>query len=410
MWFPEEIFTTWEDEPHFALPKRRMNIESLRDSADDVDNRLSPDEKMNLDSCLSKQLHSKTALYLAIEATKDWKFNNIRTNVDSAIINLLDGGTTGFKRKAKDRLYSLSDIFQFVDPKSLDQQDEALEIAESKNYKLLSIIVEEIAKNDYCLNKMTIEGIKSRVEAKEIDIDLVEEIELLKQIEAISTFANSRLGKAEKMLSITQGNDVLFALALCMKNKGKIEKIRLEKETLSQSIRRYCYIMSGLTSSMADISGLAKGNRPLERVLNDLSSIRFKDESSRLITAKALTHNDFGFEPEIYLDLSAKDFKDSLSSEEDLYLDAFYKAELFDEIPENEISSFKNPIKIIMDKKEYAIDTPESIKAFQKDFETKIKRRKTEFNKNLFLSRVFDSEKGKKLIRNIFDKYCGVKE
>ena len=213
LWFPEELFSTWEDEPYSSLPKRTISAESLRDVSSDVDDKLLPEEKERMTACLQKQIHAKVASYLAIEATKDWKLGTIKANIDSAIIELLDAGTYGFKRLAEEKLDAMADIFQFVDPNAFEQKDSALEDPTSEAHLILRAIFEELARASFRFDKETLKAnetilrIKDRLEPGELGTDMIGFFDLSVQLDSINTYINSRLGNAEEMLSATKGND-----------------------------------------------------------------------------------------------------------------------------------------------------------------------------------------------------------
>ncbi len=407
LWFPEEIFSTWADEPYASMAKRTINTDSLRTASSNLDELLDPDKQSALRACLLKQMHAKVASYLAIEATKGWQIKTVKSNVDSAVIELLDAGTGAYRRQAEEKLDSLSKIFQFVNPCAFKQRDSALEDPLSEGHRILCAIFEEIAQNDYRLDKETIRRIKEHLE-QELGTDIIGFSDLAGKLDAICTFANSRLGNAEEMLSATKGNDVLYALAICVKNKGKIEHVKLETVEMSQSVRRYTYIIAGLVASMADINGSVKCNRALEKNLSDVCAIRFVDDEVALIVPMPFAQESFGIVPEVHISVTELEFKNHLETSDDSSLEALYKSEFASPDLEKEVFSYKIPISIIMDGKEYVIDTPDSINEFKKEFERKLTRKKTELNKNLFLSWIFKNETGRKRIREVFEKFRGI--
>ena len=408
LWFPEEIFSTWTDEPYTSMAKRTINTDSLRTASNSLDEMLDPVKQNMLRACLLKQMHAKAASYFAIEATRGWQIETVKSNVDSAIIDLLDAGTGVYRRQAEEKLDSLAEIFQFVNPCAFEQRDSALEDPLSEGHRILCAIFEEIAQNDYRLDKETIRRIKEHLEPGELGTDIFSFSDLASQLDAICTFANSRLGNAEEMLLATKGNDVLYALAICAKNKGKIEHVKLETVEMSQSVRRYAYIIAGLVASMADINGSVKCNRALEKCLSDVCASRFVDDDVALVVPMTLAQESYGIVPDVQISVTAQEFKNYLDTSDDSCLEALYKSEFASAVPEKEISSYKIPITIIMDGKEFVIDTPDSINEFKKEFERKLTRKKTEFNKNLFLSWIFENEAGRKRIREVFDKFRGI--
>ena len=408
LWFPRDIFSTWADEPYCSLPQKTINIDWLSSASHNVGDLQDHETEEEAFLCLQRQIHSKTAAFLAIEATKEWRYASTKANVDSAIISMLDAGTNTFKNAAEAKLCQIADLFQLVDTETFEQKDQALEDPSSEEYKLLHLILDEIAKHGFRLDKDVINSIKEQLSPDNIivhGLDIIRSFELSAPLEAISTYAGSRIGNAENMLAETKANDILYALALCVKNKGRIDLIRLETAEMSQIVRRYAFIIAGMTGDMADISGNEKSNRPLDKTLGDIYSHKFSDDSAILVAAKSLAQEDYGIDPQIAITVDEQEFRQQIQDAEYERNYNLYKAE-FSDIPEKEVSAFAYPVTIEMDGKTYTIQTPDDAEAFKKELDKKVGRKtSTKFSKALFLKRIFEKEEDR--LREVYDKYHG---
>lgn len=406
LWFPTDKFTEW-DSPEFAyIPKRSINTSSLREISINLDKEIEQ-KKVHLDYLVQLRAHVKTAAYLAIEATEKWKIGKLETNVDSAIIHKMDNQNKTLMSAAVNKLDEIADVLTLANPEAFESIDRALDDESSVDFYLLKTILSEIADNSFKLDKETLIKIKEKIDSPEAGISMLDAESCSMLFDSICTFANARIGKSEQMLSATKDEVILYALALCYKNKGKIDLVKLETAEMTQDVRRYAYIISGLAANMASISGDKKSDAVLEKRLSDIVSTTYIDDDGILISLREDQCNEIGITPHIRLNVTSEEFKDHLiETAPPESLKALYESEMKDLISEKDISSFKNPIVIMMDGKNYTITDFNEADKFIKDFNKKKNKRKLEFNRDLFISKVLENHEFDNEINSIYEKFC----
>lgn len=405
LWFPEELYSLWSDEVFYNMPLRSISTSQLRECATSLDEHAEGEEGNAVRRILERRMHGKAAAYFAIDASKKWNGKNVVSNLDGALLRFLDDEAGTFFAVAQDKISVLADMFSFVDRNEFAQTDDALEDACSQNNMLLNSIFDAIAEHGYKIDKEVVAKIGEYVDQHVVSENMFEQTSVSTQMDEIKRFTASRLGDVRLMLEKTKDNDLMYALALAVKNKGRVELLHQETAEMSDRARRYAYIISGFTSGMASVPGEIKCNRPLEKRISNKIAFSTFDTANSLYIPKLIRPEDCGIVLDCRISVNGDVFKGCIETATEENAQALYEREFNEIIAFEDVSTFKNPIKVNLDGKEYLLSSITEADRFKKEIDKKVSRRKMEFCKELFIEKILGEFK--RQLVEVYERYTG---
>lgn len=277
LWFPQDLFARMDGgEPNCHLTK-----EVLTFASSEADSFLTLEDIASIRKSVLVRDKEKAAAYYMVEGTKDWNCNGIRTNVDGALIRLLDGDGHVLEDAAKMGAHEVADKSSTFDTNSfLAKQDSALEAGEDSLQNVILVKIKELllanTENpfvDQDLFRLMAQSIKSVfIEKKELD-------GISEGLKAINDYVYLRTEYDwDATLNNLGESSVLRSLLVFLNQSRNIDFLRNVCEDVPQEERRYAYMMFGWYHGMASVDGAMKCNRQLERRLSDIVVSQFPND------------------------------------------------------------------------------------------------------------------------------------
>ena len=425
LWFPEELFSTWETKEYRTLNIKSLDVNVFAVFSQMIDDRYA-DEFDTLERLIRKQLSVKAAGYHFIKGTENWISNDskLKSNVDGSLVAFMDidKSEKSFLKYAEEKLQNISGIFKQINSNTLEALDPVLfedQKKDCENHELFKIITEcilrfvESAHNDIPnVFPEIFNNIKDHYVLKD---------HIYKIICAIEDFYNSQSYSVtvDSILSLAEDYPVLKALFIFSVEHNDLDTLERACIKLSQEERRYCFIMYGLLFGMPNVDGYQKDNKLLESYLERIVLERYHDEKEYLIRKTSNNSTDKNGNPGICIEpsFSLLMSKDEISSCIKAELDDDGLRKLYDDlfatdIPIKVVSSYKNPVEIVIrsrsnkeQKKSYPIEKEEDIEKQLNNVQNIIKKtfnnRAVEFNAQIFKER-FDSD----MFEKVYSRFC----
>lgn len=419
LWFPEDLYSTWSEEPI----NETVTLEMLRRLSEEADEKLSEENKKKIWDVVTKRLRLKAASYYAVEATSDWSIGTLKTNIDRTLVNLLDENNE-LSDCVKTTLGDNITAFE-------QQKDRVLDSSENDDIdkKIFTIITEEILSSTKVKGKVS-EQTFNDIGGKCLDVAGESNSTVAKALQTIKTFLSSNMDPDEALKQIGP-HDVLRAFMLFMDQQENADFLKRASTKLSQNERRYAYIMYGLLNGMYEVDRSYKSNRALEHQIESVVMRKLSDEwlvsrpcdkaTSVFMAGDAVKEGAvYGIKPVInkWFDLKTS-HKILMSITDGKLLEKIYEAMIKsikdDPIPEQDIYSLKEPITISVQIGEktaetFVINRKADAKDFGKKIERLVKKEKEDFNAEGFKRYLADVDRYKKFYRkntDLIQDICG---
>lgn len=411
LWFPEDLYSVWHDEPI----SEKLTVDKVRTLSEAVDAKLDDEKKKTVINVVNKRLRQKAASYYAVEATSDWSVNSLKTNIDSALIGILDDDNK-LQNCVKAALGDMADSFD-------EQPDVVLGLsADGIEKRLFSVITDTI---------LTCTDVRGRVSGEQFNeigrkcLDVAGESEptVATALQTIKTFLGSTMDPDEALKAIGP-HDVLRAFMIFLDQQENSDFLKRAASKLSQTERRYAYIMYGLLNGMYEVDRNYKSNRALEHQIEKKIMKMYSDEwliscssseetSAFMLGEKAQDGAVFGIKPVIskWYDVeTSHKLLMGLTDEkalESIYM-AMSKSMRDNPILEQDVYSLKSPIIITVQigdstVEKYEISHKAEAKDFGKKIEKLVKKEKEDFNAEGFKKYLADIDAYKKFFKKNTD-------
>lgn len=277
LWFPQDLFAQMDgEEPNCHLTKEVLTFASSK-----ADSFLTLEDIASIRKSVLVRDKEKASAYYMVEGTKDWNCNGIRTNVDGALIRLLDGDGHVLEDATKTGAHKVADKSSTFDANSFfAKQDSALEAGEDSLQNVILVKIKELLLTntenpfvDQDLFRLMAQSIKSVFTGKK-ELDGISE-----GLKAINDYVYLRTEYDwDAVLSKLGESSVLRALLVFLNQSRNIDFLRNVCEDIPQEERRYAYMMFGWYHGMASVDGAMKSNRQLERRLSDIVVSQFSND------------------------------------------------------------------------------------------------------------------------------------
>ena len=382
LWFPEELYAIKEEQQVDTA----ITIDVLRAVAEKVDVVLTDEETQEIRSTVSNRSRMKAAAYYAIEATADWSIGAVRGNLDSTLLGILNKETQLSSALKKSLKKLGGDSISYNE--FLKKNDSILEAESSDiNKKIFDLITKNILMETPVRTKISPE-VFNAIGQGCMDLSIEDKQDMLVALQTISKYLGSNMDPDEALRLIGKYG-VLKAFMIFMDQQDNADFLKRATSKLSQTEKRYAYIMYGLLNGMSEVERAQKSNRALELRLEELSMEVFKNE--HLINAihynvpfvASVSDEEketFGIVPKFNIwydcETSQKILLNSADAKilEKVYL-AMTKTSKDDPILEQDIYAFKEPVVITVQVGETILETyPIFRKKDAKDFGKKIER------------------------------------
>lgn len=275
LWFPEELYKiveSNEEEPNLTLEK-------VLELSQKVEECISDEDKKKVASIINKRNRYKGLCYFATRETNDWQTENVKSNVDAYIINLLDDKSreNGALFKAvSDKLTALKesgyDVSNLVES---SETDEILLKAESQislDKKILEVVIKtyyDFGLNEISVSRESIEAIRGQV------LSGADYPDGSAAFNVIAEFLQSSAMNPQKALDKLDGHPVCKALMKFLDSSDNDGFMRYGCEDLNQYERRYAYMMFGALKGMRFVERNLKSNVAFEHRLEELAVKKF---------------------------------------------------------------------------------------------------------------------------------------
>ena len=417
LWFPEEIKKVWDNQEVAG----DISIELLKDAASKIDLLLSEEQAKEIEYLVIKRNRIKAAVYYAVEATREWNVGAVRANVDAELVKFLDKNDE-LKKMVQKEFAALGDktnisYDDFLASEDIVFKDDA---KDDINHKLFEHIVSCILLLTQVRTKIS-EEVFNKMAGELVDCGKDEGQEFLVALKTVSDFLNSNMDPEVALEKIGK-YDVIRAFMMFLDQQENSDFLRRAATKLSQTERRYAYIMYGALNGMSEVEREYKSNRILEYRIEE--KVFEKYANSYLINTvptleKCVLVNGvkvdgtIGILPSIHIWYDEKTSLEvllSLTDEkvlEKLYL-AMAKTVKDNPIPEQDIYSLKNPIVISIkdgDKElqKFEITQKKDAKDFGKKIEKVFKNLQEDFNVEGFKKHLKDEKRYQKFYRKNTD-------
>lgn len=417
LWFPKELKKTWEK----STVAEDFTLEVLQEAAEKIDAVLTAEESESIKKLVVRRNRVKAAAYYGIEATGEWNVGCIRANVDAELVNYLDKNDEIIK-ELQHAFKKLGDKYADQYEKFLTAKDVVLDKEPSTdiNRQLFQHIVSGILDFAPVRTKLSEETL-NKVAGKLTDLVKDEGQELLKALKTVSDFLHSNMDPDEALQSLGK-YDVLRAFMMFLDQQETADFLRRAAKKLSQSERRYAYIMYGTLNGMSEVERDFKKNRNLEYRLEEEILEQYPDEKlinelpdreNCIFLQGCEPANSTGIVPHITIwydcELSQEVFLTITDKKilEKIY-QAMTKSVKDDPIPEEDVYAFKTPVVITVKEgvnvlQSFEITRKKDAMDFGKRIEKSLKNLKEEFNVEGFKKHLKDKKRFQKFYRKNTD-------
>lgn len=278
LWFPEEIYATMDDSYSFA--DQGLTVEIVCDLSKCVDESLAIEDKISIVATVNKRNRFKAMAYLAIRETKKWQMDNLKSNIDFYVIDLLDDhqGEQGLLYKAfSDHLSSLnSENADIPTIGNIGEKENV--ILGTTELTLDKAVISEVIKWFYTFDKETVTIDRESIE--HIKATVIKSTGCGKAtdlFDVVAEFLTSTYMNPEKALAKLEGHPVLKALMKFLDSSDNDAFMNRGCEDLNQYERRYAYMMFAALKGMRFVEREWKSNFALEQRLEELAVSKFSN-------------------------------------------------------------------------------------------------------------------------------------
>lgn len=279
LWFPEKLYSIIDES--IPVADARISAELVSELSATVDTFLTEEQIAEVASVINKRNRFKAMAYFALRETQNWQMDNMKSNVDFYILDLLDNysGQDGL-------LYQKYAAFLA----EKNSKDEAIvtidEIAEkdtvllsSMEYELDKTVLAEVIKWFMTFNQETITIDRECISVIANAVMTAAPEQNSQQLfDVIAEFLTSTYMNPEKALSKLNGHPVFKALMKFLDSSDNDAFMNRGCEDLNQYERRYAYIMFAALKGMRFVERDWKANTQLEHRLEEIVLSRFNHE------------------------------------------------------------------------------------------------------------------------------------
>lgn len=411
LWFPEELYMKKEEQQADTA----ITVDVLRNLAEKIDAVLTDEEAQEVRRVVENRSRMKAAAYYAVEASSDWSIGAVRGNMDGTLLEFLDKNAqlSASLKKCINKLGGESIPYdEFLLNKDCVLEAEAVDI----NKEIFNLIVNSILKEIPVRTKVSPEVFNSIGQGC-MDLAVEDKQGMLVALQTISKYLGSNMDPDEA-LSLIGKYGVLRAFMIFMDQQDNADFLKRATSKLSQTEKRYAYIMYGILNGMSEVERAQKSNRALELRLAEKAMETFKNEhlinSVRYDVPFVATVSDeeketFGIIPKFNIWYDCETSQKILMNSDDakilekVYL-AMSKTSKDDPILEQDIYAFKEPVVITVQVGEMILETypifrKKNAKDFGKKIERALKSEKEIFNVNGFKKYLAEEKRYQKFYR-----------
>ena len=279
LWFPEKLYGIIDESIQAA--DDRITAETVSDLSAAVDALLTEEQIAEVAGVINKRNRFKAMAYFALRETQNWQMDNLKSNVDFYILDLLDN------RSGKDGLLYQKYADFLADKHSMDETIVTIdEIAEkdsvllsSKEHELDKIVLAEVIKWFVSFDQETITVDRECISTiANMVLTTAPEQNAQQLFEVIAEFLTSTYMNPEKALAKLNGHPVFKALMKFLDSSDNDAFMNRGCEDLNQYERRYAYIMFAALKGMRFVERDWKSNTKLEHRLEEIAMSRFAHE------------------------------------------------------------------------------------------------------------------------------------
>ena len=418
MWFPEELYKVWNDE----VISENITLESLKEAAEKINTVLTEDELIQVRTAVIKRSRVKAAYYYAVDATRDWNIGEIRTNIDGVLVRALDSNDM-LRNSVKEAfdIIAASATVSFED--YLNEKDIVLdETSTDVNRKLFDTVIQVLLNDTEIRSKVSKETFdKIRTQCLDIAGEGEERTGIAEALKNVQNYLVSTMDPDEALGKLGK-YDVLRAFMIFMDQQDDVGFLKRATTKLSQTERRYAYIMYGILNGMSEVERDLKSNRALELRLEDILLEKYQNEHliNIVIREPLFIQGEkqsegavFGLLPSINIWYDCKSSQEILLQSEDKNVlekiyDIMAKTSKDDPILEQDIYKFKEPVSVRIQVgeeiiKTFIINCKKDAKEYGKAIEMVVKQMKEEFNVNGFKKYLAEEKRYQKFYRKNTD-------
>lgn len=275
LWFPQDLFGLFETDSSEST----LSSEVLAEASAKADKLLTPEMVNSIQETVLLRDRAKAAAYFMVEATDNWSFDDVKANVDGALIRFLDDKGHRLQEKAERAASAISnDTATFQTDGFMDTTAAWEDAGDAVQNILLSKIKEELCAQrngtfvDLELFQSIARGCKDAVPPG----DRLQVGKYLTDIQN-TVFLHTEL-EPEMVLSNMSDMPVLCAFFLFLNQSSEMAFLRNVCEGRPQVVRRYTYMMFGWYHGMAAVDGREKSNRSLERRLTEIVVSKYPND------------------------------------------------------------------------------------------------------------------------------------
>jgi len=276
LWFPEELYKVVGEDIPAAEPS--LTTEMVAELSSAADSLLSDDEKSEVTSIVNKRNRFKTIAYFTLRETANWQMDNLRSNVDFYVIDLLDKheGTEGAFYKAfaeyLTTCHSTNDKIPAIE--EIAEKDSLLLTADKDNVD--KQLLQKIFRWLYSFNKEQITIDRECIDTiKELLLKDIADTKIAALFDVIKEFLTSTYMNPDKALAKLDGHPMFKALMKFLDSSDNDAFMNKGCEGLNQYERRYAYMMFAALKGMTFVEREWKSNVNLEHRLEELALTRF---------------------------------------------------------------------------------------------------------------------------------------
>ena len=279
LWFPEKLYSIIDESVPAA--DDRISAELVSELSAAVDTFLTEEQIAEVASTINKRNRFKAMAYFALRETQNWQMDNLKSNVDFYILDLLDNysGQNGllYQKYAAFLAEKHSQDEAIVTIDEITEKDPVL--LSSKEYELDKTVLEEVIKwfMTFDQENITIDRECISIIANAI-LTAAPEQNSQQLFDVIAEFLTSTYMNPEKALTKLNGHPVFKALMKFLDSSDNDAFMNRGCEDLNQYERRYAYIMFAALKGMRFVERDWKANTKLEHRLEEIALSRFAHE------------------------------------------------------------------------------------------------------------------------------------
>ena len=279
LWFPEKLYAIIDDTIQAA--DDRLSIELVSELSEKADALLTEEQIAAVATAINKRNRFKAMAYFSLRETQNWQMDNLKSNVDFYILDLLDNhsGSNGLlfrefaaflteKSRMDEKIVTIDEI---------TEKDAVL--LSSDGYELDKAVIAEVVKWFMSFDQETITIDRACISTiANAVLTVFPEQNAQQLFDVIAEFLTSTYMNPEKALAKLNGHPVFKALMKFLDSSDNDAFMNRGCEDLNQYERRYAYMMFAVLKGMRFVERDWKSNVNLEHRLEAIALSRFPHE------------------------------------------------------------------------------------------------------------------------------------